>query len=61
MPRTAPIARNAPAVGAGSPISRRIGATIAPAESTEAVEEPVTMPGNITMIIKSTSITAGTL
>ena len=61
MPMMAPTARMAPVCGAGMPIISRMGATIAPAESTAAVEEPVIMPGNMMMSISRISMTAGTL
>ena len=37
------------------------GAIIEPADSTDAVEDPVIMPGNMTMIIIRHSISAGSL
>ena len=61
MPMMAPSAKIAPTLALGMPSIKNTGATSAPEDSTAAVDEPVTMPGNITISISSTSINAGTL
>ena len=61
MPMMAPTARMAPARSLGMPIFSRMGATMAPADRTAAVEEPVIMPGNMTMNMSRMSMRAGTL
>ena len=45
----------------GTPMIIKTGAMMEPADSTEAVEEPVIMPGNMMMIMMKISISAGTL
>ena len=61
MPRMPPIARMEAVSSAGTPIIISTGAMMEPALSTEAVEEPVIIPGNITMIMMRHSIRAGSL
>ena len=61
MPIMAAMQIMAPVFSFGIPISKRTGATKAPALSTAAVEEPVIIPGNITTRPRSINIRAGSL
>lgn len=61
MPRMPPIARIQAVSSMGTPIIISTGAMMEPADSTEAVEEPVIMPGNMMIIIIRHSIRAGSL
>jgi len=60
MPSTPPIASMQPVSTSGTPISISIGAMIEPAVSTDAVDEPVIIPGNMMTSIIMHSRSAGT-
>ena len=61
IPSMPPIAKIQAVSSIGTPMSIRTGAMMEPAESTDAVEEPVIMPGNMMMTMIRQSIRAGTL
>ena len=59
IPRTPPIATNAAARSGGRPRPPRIVRAMTPVVRTEAVDEPVIIPGNITMSITDGTRTSG--
>ena len=60
IPMIAPMDMIAPAFSLGMPMRRRTGATSAPVLRTAAVEDPVIIPGNMTVAVRRKSIRTGT-
>ncbi len=59
MPKKAAVAMNAPVRARDKPALSSTGAIIAPVVSTQGAVSPVSMPGNITKSVSSTSSSRG--